>query len=161
MIRKACINDIEAIMIIYQKAKKFMRETGNPNQWNSNYPQKELLLNDIKSENSYLVCDQSNTPHAVFYFSLGEDPTYKVIKEGTWLNDKPYGVIHRIASDGVLHGVLKECVNYCRVFSSELRVDTHHDNKVMQCALEKIGFSRCGIINLLNGDERIAYHLSL
>ncbi len=161
MIRKTTINDLKYIVIIYDEAKKFMRKTGNPNQWNSNYPQKELLINDIESEKSYVVCDENQIPHAVFYFSLGEDPTYKIIKNGKWLNENPYGVIHRIASDGILHGVLKECVNYCKTFSNNLRIDTHHDNKVMQNALEKLGFSKCGIINLLNGEERIAYHLSL
>ncbi len=160
MIRKANKTDIDVIMAIYQKAKKFMRESGNPNQWNSNYPQRELILNDIKNENFYILCDEMNIPHAVFYFSLGEDPTYKVIKNGKWLNENTYGVIHRIASDGYLHGVLKECVCYCKNFSNNLRIDTHNDNKVMQHTLEKIGFIRCGMINLLNGDERIAYHIS-
>lgn len=160
MIRKANKKDIDVIMAIYQKAKKFMRESGNPNQWNSNYPQRELILNDIKNENFYILCDEMNIPHAVFYFSLGKDPTYKVIKNGKWLNENTYGVIHRIASDGYLHGVLKECVCYCKNFSNNLRIDTHNDNKVMQHTLEKIGFIRCGMINLLNGDERIAYHIS-
>ncbi len=161
MIRKATLNDIDVILAVYSEAKKFMQKTGNPNQWNSAYPQRQLIVNDIENQKSYVICDDMNNVHAVFYFSIGEDPTYKVIKKGNWLNDKPYGVIHRIASDGVLHGVLKECVNYCKNFSTDIRIDTHHDNKVMQHTLEKLGFVRCGIINLLNGEERIAYHLSL
>jgi hypothetical protein len=31
---------------------------------------------------------------------IGKDPTYAVIENGNWLNDEPYGVIHRIASNG-------------------------------------------------------------
>ena len=160
MIRKAQKIDIDIIMHIYDKARKFMKSTGNPNQWKDDYPKKELLLKDIESNNLYVITDEINVPHAVFYFYIGEDPTYKVIKKGNWLNDKPYGVIHRIASDGFSHGILKECVNYCKNFSSEIRIDTHNDNNVMQSALEKIGFIHCGIINLSNGEERIAYHIS-
>lgn len=35
-----------------------------------------------------------------FCFIVGEDPTYAVIDNGKWLNDAPYGVIHRMASNG-------------------------------------------------------------
>ena len=33
----------------------------------------------------------------------------------------------------------------------------HRDNHIMQHLLAKHGFSQCGIIHLLNGDERLAY----
>ena len=32
-----------------------------------------------------------------------EDPDYQVI-EGAWLNEEPYGVVHRITSDGTVKG---------------------------------------------------------
>ena len=38
-----------------------------------------------------------------------------------------------------------------------LRIDTHRDNYVMQRLLEKNGFVRCGLIDLREGGERIAY----
>ena len=38
-----------------------------------------------------------------------------------------------------------------------LRADTHRDNRIMQHILQKHGFRYCGIIYLLNGDERLAY----
>ncbi len=38
-----------------------------------------------------------------FAFILGEDPTYQQI-DGAWLNDQPYGTIHRIAGNGKIKG---------------------------------------------------------
>ncbi len=41
-----------------------------------------------------------------------------------------------------------------------IRIDTHRDNKIMQNALHKKGFSYCGIIHCWNGSERLAYQFS-
>ena len=37
------------------------------------------------------------------------------------------------------------------------RQDTHRDNHILQHILKKHGFQYCGIIYLLNGDERLAF----
>ena len=92
-----------------------------------------------------------------FCFILGEDPTYLNIYEGAWLNDEPYGVIHRMAASGKRKGVSEACLNWCFEHFENIRVDTHRDNKVMQHILAKYGFQRCGIIYVKNGTERIAY----
>ena len=42
---------------------------------------------------------------------------------------------------------------------SHLRIDTHADNRVMQRAVEKVGFTRRGIIYIADGTPRIAYDL--
>mgnify|MGYP003296922186 CR=1 FL=1 len=42
-------------------------------------------------------------------------------------------------------------------FSLNIRIDTHHDNVVMQRLLKKLGFQYCGIIHLENGDPRLAF----
>ena len=160
IIRHSKKEDVATILKIYDKAKEFMRKSGNPNQWNRLYPYEELILDDIQKNASYVVCDENGEVHATFAFFLGEDPTYNVIKDGEWLNDEPYGAIHRIASDGVLRGVLESAVMFCKQHTNNLRIDTHHDNKVMQHLLEKNGFTRCGIIFIETGDERIAYHLA-
>ena len=92
-------------------------------------------------------------------FHIGDDSTYQVIDNGHWLSDEPYGTIHRIAGDGTIHGVLEIAVNYCKKQISHLRIDTHHDNKIMQHVIEKNGFKKCGIIYVKDGSERIAYEL--
>lgn len=153
----ATAEDLDCIMQIYDRAKKYMIETGNPNQWNGTYPERELLEQDIAKQQLY-VYKVDGQVHAVFAFIIGEDATYAYIEDGQWINDMPYGTIHRLASDGVWRGVLEKCVAYCAEQIDNLRADTHHDNKIMQHLLEKNGFERCGIIYLANGAPRIAYH---
>ena len=41
---------------------------------------------------------------AVFYYAIEEDPDYKEI-EGQWLNDAPYGVVHRVVSAHIVKGL--------------------------------------------------------
>jgi len=42
-------------------------------------------------------------------------------------------------------------------YDTNIRIDTHRDNKIMQHNILKHGFTYCGIIYLLSGDERLAY----
>ena len=47
-IRKSKPQDIDRIMEIYDFARDFMVNHGNPNQWGpTNWPPKELILKDI------------------------------------------------------------------------------------------------------------------
>ncbi len=155
-IRKAVLSDLDCILEVYRKAREFMVKTGNPHQWSDGHPHRPLLEDDIEKQQLY-VCETEGKIHAVFALIKGVDPTYSVIDDGQWPNDEPYGTIHRIASDGTQHGVLKFCTAYAKARYKNVRIDTHHDNKVMQNALAKVGFERCGIIYLANGDPRIAY----
>jgi hypothetical protein len=96
-----------------------------------------------------------------FAFIPGPDVTYKVIYDGQWLNDKPYYVIHRIASTPRSHGILDALLDYCEALSPNIRIDTHEDNIIMRKGLEKRGYQYCGIIHLLNGDERLAFQKNI
>ncbi len=156
MIRLATNNDLDEILAVYDTARKFMRATGNPTQWNGGYPQREVLVEDIKSKQLF-VLDIDGEIHAVFAFIKGEDPTYRYIENGNWLSNEEYFAIHRVASAGKSKGVLKICLDYCKGFSANLRIDTHSDNTVMQHLLIKHGFIKCGTIYLENGDPRIAF----
>ena len=94
---------------------------------------------------------------AVFYYAVEEDPTYRVI-EGKWLSSgAPYGVVHRIAVAENQKGAGSFCLRYAMERATSLRIDTHEDNIPMQNLLKKLGFIRCGIIYLPNGDPRIAF----
>ena len=42
-IRASQKEDITAIMRIYEKARAFMDQTGNPTQWGDGYPQQDLI----------------------------------------------------------------------------------------------------------------------
>ena len=157
-IRLAETSDIEAVENIYAYARAFMRECGNAHQWGTDYPPRETLTDDIKCGNLYVACDNDEIL-AVFFFKIGEDKTYLRIRDGGWKNDLPYGVIHRIAvsENAKGKGVSRLCFDFAFERCKNLKIDTHRDNIPMQKALAKNGFEYCGIINLENGDERIAF----
>ena len=145
MFRGAVRADMARILDIYARAREFMAKNGNPTQWGDNYPSPELLEEDIDT-NRLFVYMVNGRMQAVFAFILGEDPTYKVIEDGHWLNDTlPYGTLHRLASAGESKGIGKAVVEWCLEHCESLRADTHADNKVMQHLLESEGFTRCGI----------------
>lgn len=154
-VRHAVIEDLPRIEKIYAYARNFMAANGNPNQWGTTYPLLEWLEQDIEENTLYVICDE-NGIHGVFYFLIGEDPTYAEIYDGEWKDHSPYGTIHRIAGDGS-GGILGTAVAFCRKQIRHLRIDTHEDNKVMQNAVKKQGFERCGIIYVEDGTQRIAY----
>lgn len=155
IVRNAVQSDLPRIEEIYAYAREFMAKTGNPNQWGKTNPPHEWLVDDIEKELLHVIEDEVGI-HGVFYFYIGEDPTYGVIEDGAWRSNETYGTIHRIASDGS-GGILRTAVEFCKKEISHLRIDTHHDNVIMQKAVAKLGFERSGIIHLANGSPRIAY----
>lgn len=156
-IRTARPEDLKRIEEIYAYARRFMAQTGNPNQWGNHNPPTEQLVEDIRERNLFVVEDSGGI-HGVFYFWIGEDPTYQIISGGSWLSDQTYGTIHRIAGDGT-GGIFAAALAFCRGQISHLRIDTHHDNLVMQHVVEKHGFQRRGIIYISDGSPRIAYEM--
>lgn len=158
MIRKAEPSDLPAILTVYEKARAFMAATGNPNQWGTTHPARALLEADIPRRQLY-VLETDGVIRGAFAFILGPDPTYSYIEGGSWLSDEPYGTIHRIGSDGSVHGFFAESLRFCRAICPHVRIDTHRDNRVMQHLILKHGFSYRGVIYLENGNPRLAYEL--
>ena len=155
MIQKATLSQLPALMELYARARAFMAQNGNPDQWGSAYPPEDMIRRDIENGKCYVNLD-GDSIRAVFYFAVEEDPTYGYI-DGAWLNSRPYGVIHRIAVGENGRGAAAECIAYAFERCGNLRIDTHEKNLPMQRCLGKNGFVRCGIIYLENGDPRIAY----
>ena len=155
-IRHANVGDLDAILPIYDHARRYMRENGNPTQWSGGYPDEATLREDIAKDRLFVCMDGDETV-GVFCYFYGDDPTYQRIYEGSWKNDLPYGVIHRIAVSSHRKGVASFCYEHCFSLCKNLKIDTHRDNIPMQKSLAKNGFSYCGIIYLASGDERLAY----
>ena len=156
-IRPATAADLPQILRIYADARQFMKENGNPNQWGEDRPAQAILKEDIALGQLY-VCMQQERICGVFAFIPGPDPTYAYLEGGQWLNDAPYGVIHRIAVECHQGGVATACIQWAFTQCCNLRIDTHAQNIPMQRALAKWGFTPCGTIYLANGDPRLAYH---
>lgn len=159
-ITKAKYDDLEMIIPIYDYARSFMTDNGNPNQWIDGYPSREIIAEDINNDSFYVCKNEEESIVGAFTFIIGNDPTYENIYSGKWLNDKTYGVIHRLVSNGTTHAITKNCIEWCLKQIQNIRIDTHADNKIMQSLILKIGFEYCGIIHTHNGTERLAYQIS-
>ncbi len=155
-IRKVLLEEIPEVMKIYEKAREFMVEHGNLTQWVNGYPSEELVTEDCKNGELY-VCVADGQLAGVFMFTTKPDITYSEIFQGKWLNEKPYGTMHRMASSGIQKGVSSFCLDWCFEKCGNVRGDTHEDNYVMQNVFEKNGFKRCGIIYVADQTPRIAY----
>ena len=160
LIRKATLKDMPVLLEIYERARKFMVSTGNTNQWTNGYPSKEILTEDIERNEMYVLEDEDGI-QASFVFYCGIDPCYNEIYDGQWLNDEPYGVIHRIATRGLKKHMADIILEYCESKIDNIRMDTHMDNKPMQNFMLKHGFKHVGTIYLKNGQSRLAFHCNL
>ena len=155
-IRETNRNDLEEILKIYESARQYMSENGNPNQWVNGYPDEEVILMDIEN-NHHFTCVDGNRLLGCFAFIEGDDPTYKEIFKGKWLDNNPYAVIHRAAVLEHGKGIGSICIEWCFSRHKNIRVDTHKDNIPMQRLLIKQGFQYCGVIYNRWGDERLAF----
>lgn len=160
--RKAVKADISSIMNIISQAQDYFKKQGI-NQWQNNYPNSEIISNDIDNNYSYVLLKEDNVV-ATAAVSFDGEKTYDSIYEGQWISNNEYAVIHRIAVDNNFKGlglssqIIKNVEELCLnkgVYS--IKVDTHEENLSMQRLLKKNKFQYCGIIYLENGSKRIAF----
>ena len=154
-VRIANQRDVPRILKLYATARDFMRRSGNPTQWPDDYPSLADVTADIGHRSLY-VCENNGEVQAVFFFAQGPDPTYAHI-DGSWLNEEPYGVVHRIAAQEG-SGAGRACIQWACTQVLNLRIDTHEKNVPMRHVLTQLGFAECGTIICEDGTPRIAYH---
>ena len=162
-IRHTQLQDIPAILAIYNQAKKYLKSQ-NVNQWQDGYPNEESIINDMHKNQSYVLVD-NDTVIGTAAIVLELDPNYAYIEDGKWITDEDnYYCIHRIAVDNAIKGkhLANEFVKYAENLAKQdhkksLRIDTHHENYSMQKFLKKCGFIACGTIYLQSGDKRLAF----
>ncbi len=160
--RRSKKEDIEEIMAIINMAKNYLKEEGI-DQWQKGYPNSDVIEKDIDDGYSYVLTDGGDLVGTT-YLSFDGEELYNTIDEGQWLNHGDYGVIHRIAVDrelkrkGLASRIVKEVEDICMEKNiKSIKIDTHRKNIVMQNFLRKNGFEYCGIIYLVDGDERLAF----
>ena len=155
---RANAKDIDRILEVIDQARGIMRENGNMTQWSDGYPSRETILADIEAGHGF-VCKLADEITGYFCFMQGDnpDPCYNVIENGAWLDDQPYGVIHRLASGRTAKGIAKSAFDFAFSQVNNIRVDTHHDNVPMQRFLQKNGFTYCGVIYVADGTPRDAF----
>ena len=156
IIREARPADTVEIIKVMDAAKKIMRQSGNMYQWGKGYPSEAVIMADMERNGGFVIEDDGKIV-GYFAFLSSPEPTYARIYEGKWLDDeRPYHVVHRIASYPDAHGIFSSIMDFCFSKDPNLRIDTHRDNKIMQHNIAKHGFTYCGIIHLASGDERLA-----
>ena len=161
-IRRIRQDDLETVMKIYEYARKFMADHGNPNQWGpTGWPPVERIQQDIEEGTGFVVVNEGKVV-GHFAFVWGPDPTYLNIEDGEWLDNSRYAVCHRMAGDGSVKGIGKAMLDWAYEKSGgHFRIDTHGDNYVMQNLLNKMGFIKCGTIYVEEDDfPRIAFEKS-
>ena len=156
MIRLGTIEDLDEILIVFDKARKYMYENGNKTQWKDGHPKRSIIKQDIESNNLCVIIDDDKIC-GVFVLVIGKEPTYEKIEDGYWKYDLEYGTIQRLASDGTKKKIFDEVFEFSKSKINYLRADTHEDNKTVQHLLTKKGFVRSGIIYVSDKTKRIAY----
>ncbi len=164
--RKSTTNDIKDIVFIIKQAQEYFKEN-DIDQWQNGYPNEQVIINDIKSEESYVLVESGRILGTSFLSFKGEI-NYDKIYEGRWITNRNYGVIHRIAvlekekGRGLAGYIIKSMEQICKQKNVEsLRIDTHESNKSMQKLLEKNGFRYCGVIYLEDGGKRVAFEKNI
>lgn len=163
--RLAKESDLPRLTAMSQQAIAYFRANGI-DQWQKGEPNEEGLLRSIKEHKLY-VLEEAGEAAAMITLARGPELSYGEIN-GAWLNDEPYYAFHRVCVENSRKGQGTASQLFAQseklVLSlgfSNVRIDTHPDNRSMQRALEKNGYVRCGRLILKEGSEagdvRLAY----
>ena len=146
-------------MSVIQCARSRMRAEGNAVQWEG-YPTEHTILDDINAHTFYVFVGDDAQVHGCFSLSAGPDPDYGDI-DGAWIDDSPYGVIHRVATDNTFSHAMAQILDFAHDLGYDhLRIDTNGHNLTMQAVLERLGFVYCGELRRWREGPWVAYELS-
>ncbi|MGR8809736.1 GNAT family N-acetyltransferase [Leuconostoc citreum] len=153
-VRKATISDLEDVIAVVINAKNFLKKQ-NINQWQTNYPNEQLLNEDINSGNGWVITvDDQVAGYAAVVF--GEEKYYKNNRVPEWNNEEAtHYSIHRFAISNNFRGQNLSQQFITSIFNfvesenvRDVRIETHPDNRVMQKVIEKNGFIRKGDMDI-------------
>lgn len=180
--RTATAEEMPRILQIIEQARRRMAAAGSQ-QWQDGYPASGNIANDLAHGYGYVICRSAAGPASgadrngtvrqvaepggspvVAYGAIVFDgePAYDAI-EGSWLSDRPYVVVHRLAvADEALGRHLgTEFLRHAERLAlqrgvSSFRIDTNFDNHRMLRILTREGFTRCGTVGY-RGSSREAF----
>lgn len=151
-IRKAVLEDLQSIKMVYNEAVKHMISEGNIDQWND-YNSFEKGVIKYINDGCFYVVEMSEEIVGIFALIFGIDKTYNNIRYGNWLNYNEYVTIHKIAVKYFQMNIASFILDYIENIIREkeifnIRIDTHKDNISMKTFLNKKGFIHCGEISI-------------
>ena len=159
--RKGTISDIDEVMEVIEDARYLLKLEGN-GQWQFGYPDRNDLLNDLKSGNLYCALDGKRIAGVVAI--TGYEESYHHFYEGKWKTDYEYLVLHRIAVKDeyrgkgygkVLFKIADEVAKEKGIHS--LRIDTHQNNDLLLHLMAINGYEYCGKAILPPNKDRVMY----
>lgn len=163
--RETTPQDLPAIMQMVAAAQAWFKAEGI-DQWQDGYPTQTIFESDLMARTSYVGVQEGRVV-LTGCLSFAGEPTYAQIEQGAWLNEAPYGVVHRLVVEPSLRGKRLAEAFFRFTFAecrrrgiANLRVDTHRQNRPMQRLLERLGFRPCGRIYLASGAARDAYQIT-
>ncbi|MCT4542814.1 MAG: GNAT family N-acetyltransferase [Vallitalea sp.] len=143
MIRKATINDINSIMKVKIEAVNVMKQDNN-DQWDDEYPSKEMFINDINSNELY-VYEIENEIAGVMCITTKEDDEYKPVN---WSVTGKHFIVHRLAIADKFrkNGIAMKLLSYAETLGKEndiliIKLDTFSKNKRAQNLFVKMGYN--------------------
>ena len=162
-IRVATTNDIDVIWNLLQQGIEKRRVEGS-NQWQDGYPNRDVVVNDVKNQYGIVVENESSEIIAYIAMIADIEPAYEEII-GDWIspNSEKYVVFHRLIVDQTnpIKGLATWMMHKVEHFVVEkgiqsIKVDTNFDNVGMLRVFDKLGYQYCGKV-YFRGSERLAF----
>lgn len=139
--------DLSEILDMIAECIKDMERQGIY-QWNQFYPTSDIIENDIKSEDCYVIKDHEK---CVAYVAINEEqsPEYSQI---SWLTDgRKVLVIHRLSVHPKFQGkgIAKKILEFIEEFATErnyssIRLDAYSGNEKALKLYENFGYQKVG-----------------
>ncbi|MCT4581702.1 MAG: GNAT family N-acetyltransferase [Flavobacteriales bacterium] len=143
-------NEAEEVLKVYHSCVCQHQKKGF-NQWDENYPNLPIVLNDIK--NKWLFGGYvANKLVAVIAITEDEPIEYQTVK---WsLDSAPYYIIHRlcVAESWLRKGYAKQLMSFAEDYANlkgrkSIRLDTYSLNEGALLFYKKIGYRKTGVVN--------------
>ncbi len=155
VIRKAKIEELEAIMFIIEEVVIDMQATGI-DQWDNLYPNKEVIGDDIMRGNLY-VSEEDNIIKGIVALNEAQAQEYENLswkyKSGKQL------IIHRLCVKPTCqgNGIAKSLIKFSEDFArsceyNSIRLDTFVYNLRACKFYEQLQYEKVGIVNFRKGE---------
>jgi GNAT superfamily N-acetyltransferase len=153
MIRKAVPADLVQIEKVLEAVKADMQKN-NIDQWDSEYPNKEILNRDIQSQVGW-VSDENG--EIISYMVLNEscDEEYNLLR---WKYASPFLIIHRlfVSPSAQGKGVSSTMIKYAEQYAFEnnyhsIRLDAFSLNETANVVYLKKGYELVGTVTFRKG----------
>jgi GNAT superfamily N-acetyltransferase len=145
ILRKASLDDLDAILDIRHQASKRLKEDG-VDQWQGSEPSKETFINDIMHQEAYVMIDQGKIISIASLCSAKEMAYEKLIDLSI-----DAITVHRIAvhQEYLRKGLTQTWFKFFEIVAknnqrTRIYIDTHPDNQRMLSLLKKHDYTYMG-----------------